>query len=61
MTALPFPTESFANVAQHDTLLDARCLSLRGCIINMSDLFFKYHHHSGWINSYLCAVQCYVT
>ena len=45
MTALSFPTETFANVAQHDTLLDARCLSLLGYAINMSDLFLKWHHH----------------
>lgn len=54
MTALPFPTETFANVAQHDTLLDARCLSLRGYTIKMSDLFLKCHqHHGGSLRIYV--------
>jgi hypothetical protein len=55
MTALPVPTETLANVVQHDTLLDAWCLSLCGYTINMSDLFLKchYHHHSGSVHIYV--------
>jgi len=43
--SITFPTETFANVVQHDTLLDVRCLSLCVYTINMSTLFLKSHHH----------------